>query len=74
MLKIVLLLSGCVLLLFQQFILPINNSTQLIIFLSGILFLGVPHGAADLLVASQNANSSNKSFSKFLTSPASTLL
>ena len=65
MLKIVLLLSGCVLLLFQQFILPINNSTQLIIFLSGILFLGVPHGAADLLVASQNANSSNKSFSKF---------
>ena len=65
MLKIVLLLSGCVLLLFQQFILPINNSTQFIIFLSGILLLGVPHGAADLLVATQNANSSKKSFSKF---------
>ena len=65
MLRIVLLLSGCVLLLFQQYILPFNNNTQFIIFLSGILLLGVPHGAADLLVATQNANSSKKSFSKF---------
>ena len=65
MLRIVLLLSGCVLLLFQQYILPFNDSTQSIIFLAGILLLGVPHGAADLLVASQNANSSKKSFSKF---------
>ena len=65
MLRIVLLLSGCVLLLLQQYILPFNNTTQFIIFLSGILLLGVPHGAADLLVASQNANSSNKEFSKF---------
>ena len=65
MLRIVLLLSGCALLLFQQYILPFNNSTQFIIFLSGIVLLGVPHGAADLLVASQNASSSKKSFSKF---------
>ena len=65
MLRIVLLLSGCVLLLFQQYILPFNNGTQFIIFLSGILLLGVPHGAADLLVATQNANSSKKLFSKF---------
>ena len=65
MLRIVLLLSGCILLLFQQYILSFNNSTQFIIFLSGIVLLGVPHGAADLLVASQNANSSKKSFSKF---------
>ncbi len=65
MLRIVLLLSGCSLLLFQQYILPFNNSTQFIIFLAGILLLGVPHGAADLLVATQNANSSKKSFSKF---------
>ena len=65
MLRIVLLLSGCLLLLFQQYIVPFNNSTQFIIFLSGILLLGVPHGAADLLVATQNANSSKKSFSKF---------
>lgn len=65
MLRIVLLFLGCVLLLFQQYILPFNNSTQFIIFLSGILLLGVPHGAADLLVATQNATSFKKSFSKF---------
>jgi Brp/Blh family beta-carotene 15,15'-monooxygenase len=65
MLRIVLLLSGCMLLLFQQYIIPFNNSIQFIIFLTGILLLGVPHGAADLLVATQNANSSKKSFSKF---------
>ena len=64
MLRIVLLFSGCLLLLFQQYI-PINTSTQFIIFLTGILLLGVPHGAADLLVASQNANGSKKLFSKF---------
>lgn len=65
MLKIVLLSSGCMLFLFQQYILSFSNSTQFIIFLSGILLLGVPHGAADLLVATQNANSSKKTFSKF---------
>lgn len=65
MLRIVLLLSGCILVLFQQYILPVNTNIQFIIFLSGILLLGVPHGAADLLVATQNANSSKKSFSKF---------
>jgi len=64
MLRIVLLLSGCLLLLLQQYI-PLNTSTQFIIFLSGILLLGVPHGAADLLVATQNAGNSAKTFSKF---------
>ncbi len=65
MLRIALLLLGCILLLFQQFILPVNTNTQFFIFLIGILLLGVPHGAADLLVATQNANSSKKVFSKF---------
>ncbi len=65
MIRNVLLLSGCVLLLCQQYILPFNSNTQFIIFLSGILLLGVPHGAADLLVASQNANGEKKVFSKF---------
>jgi Brp/Blh family beta-carotene 15,15'-monooxygenase len=64
MLRIILLASGFMLLLFQQYILPFNNSAQFIIFLSGILLLGVPHGAADLLVATQNANSNKKLFSK----------
>lgn len=65
MLRIVLLLSGFMLLLFQQYISAINNSTQFIIFLSGILLLGVPHGAADLLVAAQTTTGSKKAFSKF---------
>jgi len=65
MLRIVLLFLGCVLLLFKQYVIPFNNNTQFIIFLAGILLLGVPHGAADLLVATQNANSIKKSFSKF---------
>ncbi len=65
MLRIALLLAGCGLLLFQEYILPFSSSTQFIIFITGILIIGVPHGAADLLVATQNANSNKKSFSKF---------
>ena len=64
MLRIVLLLSGCLLLLCQQYVYPVSNNLQFIIFLLGILLLGVPHGAADLLVATQNANRGKKSFSK----------
>jgi len=64
MLRIALLLSGCLLLLFQQYILPVDTNTQFLIFLIGILLLGVPHGAADLLVASQNAETGKQSFSK----------
>lgn len=65
MLRIVLLLFGCLLLLVQQYFSPFNNTVQFIIFLLGILLLGVPHGAADLLVATQNANGNEKPFSKF---------
>ena len=65
MLRIALLLSGCIILLLQQYVFTIDIKTQFIIFLSGILLLGVTHGAADLLVATRNADSSKKSFSKF---------
>jgi len=65
MLRIALLLSGCILLLFQQYVLPVDTNTQFFIFLIGILLLGVPHGAADLLVATQNAGDTEKPFSKF---------
>ncbi len=64
MLRIALLISGCILLLFQQYILPVDTNSQFFIFLVGILLLGVPHGAADLLVASQNAETGKHSFSK----------
>jgi len=64
MLRIALLISGCLLLIFQQYILPVDTNTQFLIFLIGILLLGVPHGAADILVASQNAKTGKHSFSK----------
>lgn len=55
---------GCMLLFFQQYIYPINTNSQFIIFLTGIALLGVPHGAADLLVASRTADAGKKAFSK----------
>ncbi len=64
MLRIVLLICGGILLLLQQFIYPISMNLQFISFLAGILLLGVPHGAADLLVATQNAAIGNTPFSK----------
>lgn len=65
MIRIVLLIIGCTLLIFQQYLVSINTNTQFIIFLTGILLLGVPHGAADLLVANRNADAGKKVFSKF---------
>lgn len=64
MIRIVLLIIGSVLLLVQQYLLAIDTNTQFIIFLSGIVLLGIPHGAADLLVASRNAVSNKKKFSR----------
>ncbi len=62
--KIVLLILGVLLLLVQHYIVPIETNTQFIIFIIGILLLGVPHGAADLLVAERNADETAKTFSK----------
>lgn len=64
MLQIALLLSGFILMLLQHFLQPFSSALQLVIFLAGIFFLGVPHGSADLLVAMQNAGTGNKTFSK----------
>ena len=58
-----LLLLGFILIVFQQFVNSINTEAQFIIFLSGIILIGVPHGAADLLVASRHADSNKKEFS-----------
>ncbi len=62
--KIVLLLLGLLLLLFQHYVLAVQPNTQYFIFIVGILLLGVPHGAADLLVAARNADLCKKIFSK----------
>jgi beta-carotene 15,15'-dioxygenase len=63
--RLTLLLIGLLLLGFQFFVFSFSVTTQFIFFLTGILLLGVPHGAADLLVATQHATDEKKSFSTF---------
>ena len=64
MTKLILLIVGLALSLFQNFVLEIDVKLQFIIFLIGILILGVPHGAADLLVANNSATNNARNFSK----------
>lgn len=62
--KIVLLLIGILMLIVQEFIQPISDHLQFILLVAGIVVLGIPHGAADLLVASQYARERKIQFSK----------
>lgn len=64
MIRKILLLTGVVLLIIQQFLVPVSIQLQFVIFISGIILLGVPHGAADLLVASRYAADQKQSFNK----------
>lgn len=64
MLKPALILTGFLLVFLQHFILPVSIHFQYYFFLIGIVLLGVPHGAADLLIATQNAKADKKVFSK----------
>ena len=66
MIKSILLVTGFFILFFQHYIEPISSQFQYCVFFIGIIVLGVPHGAADLLVATQNALNETKSFSKIL--------
>lgn len=61
--RIILLFVGFTMLFVHQYIQQISVEGQFLAFATGILFLGIPHGAADLLVANQNANSEKKRFS-----------
>lgn len=53
--RIILLTVGIALLLLQQFFYPFSAQVQFILFIAGIVLLGIPHGAADILVATENA-------------------
>ena len=64
MMRYLMLVAGIVLLLVQHFVATISAETQLFIFLGGIIVLGIPHGAADMLVANQTANIKKIGFSK----------
>jgi Brp/Blh family beta-carotene 15,15'-monooxygenase len=57
-----LLLFGCALLLAHQ-VLPIfTPEVQVVLFLLGIVLVGVPHGAADLMVSAQQARDEGRTF------------
>lgn len=60
--RIVLLLTGISLLFLEHFVLPVTPQVQFVLFITGIVLLGIPHGAADMLVATENA-SGKKTFS-----------
>ena len=64
MLRKFLLLAGFILLVIQQFVFPVSAQVQFYIFLIGIVLLGVPHGAADLLIATQHAVDKKYHFNK----------
>lgn len=62
MLRYLLLLSGFLILAGHWLFQPISANGQFILFLTGIIFLGIPHGAADLLVANKSAESGKQKF------------
>jgi beta-carotene 15,15'-dioxygenase len=66
MLRGLLLLIGLLLTASQLLLLHMDEQTQFTIFFVGILVLGIPHGAADLLVANQNQVLEKKPLSTFL--------
>jgi Brp/Blh family beta-carotene 15,15'-monooxygenase len=64
MLRTGLIITGFMVLLLKHFFFPdISMEYQVYGFLAGILVLGVPHGAADMMVASSNAQHKNHRFS-----------
>ena len=61
--RTILLIVGFLILFLEHFIQPFSLQLQFILFITGIVLLGIPHGAADLLIATKNA-SGKKSFSQ----------
>ena len=59
----ILLLLGVLFLGLHYYVCPINPSTQMIILLSLVFLVGVPHGALDFLVDEQNKVAVQQSFS-----------
>ena len=63
MARIILLGVGLLILLIQFSPLGLDSNWQMTMFFGGIVILGIPHGAADLLVATRNAINNRKKFS-----------
>jgi len=65
MIRLFLLILGFGIVVLGRFFQPISAHMQVILLLVGVVSLGIPHGAADLLVASTNATESQREFSPF---------
>jgi beta-carotene 15,15'-dioxygenase len=63
MLRLSLLFIGVLCLIAQLFFQTISANAQFLLFIIGIGLLGIPHGAADLLVAIKNAETAKHHFS-----------
>lgn len=59
----ILLIIGCMFLGLHYYILPIDPKTQMIVLLSLVFLVGVPHGALDFLVDEQNKVALQQKFS-----------
>ena len=64
MIRPVLLTAGFIWLILQHAVQGFTPQLYFVIFFVGIVLLGIPHGAADLLVAQQNSNDRSAVFSK----------
>lgn len=65
MLRSLLLITGVLLLAGQWIFQPMSVHAQFVVFITGILLLGIPHGAADLLVAHKSAEAGQQKFYAF---------
>ena len=63
MVKMIMLTMGAAMVLLQHFAGLTGPEAQFALFIAGVLVLGIPHGAADLLVAMRNDNDEGRSFS-----------
>ncbi len=61
--KILLILAGIAILILHKFVFTISFESQFLVFIFGLIIIGIPHGAADLMVASKNTLIEKKTFS-----------
>jgi Brp/Blh family beta-carotene 15,15'-monooxygenase len=61
--KLFLLIVGCGMLTLQQLGGGVSPDLQMFLFLAGVVLVGIPHGAADMLVATQRSTETHKHFS-----------
>ncbi|WP_428330561.1 Brp/Blh family beta-carotene 15,15'-dioxygenase [Mucilaginibacter sp.] len=63
MMKKSLFLLGVLLLVNQTYVYPLTLQVQTYLFISGIIIVGIPHGAADLMIAAKETNDRGYAFS-----------